>query len=67
MHPLQIVKLVFIFQSARFEGRANFISPKKLKEWLDRGTDDTGRPVVMVDTRNACAAAGAAGPNIVKA
>lgn len=35
------------------EGRANFISPKKLKEWLDRGTDDTGRPVVMVDTRNA--------------
>jgi UPF0176 protein len=35
------------------EGRANFISPKKLKEWLDRGTDDAGRPVVMVDTRNA--------------
>jgi UPF0176 protein len=35
------------------EGRANFISPKKLREWLDRGTDDLGRPVVMVDTRNA--------------
>ena len=35
------------------EGRANFISPKKLQEWLDRGTDDLGRPVVMVDTRNA--------------
>ena len=35
------------------EGRANFISPKKLQEWLDRGTDDFGRPVVMVDTRNA--------------
>jgi UPF0176 protein len=34
-------------------GRANFISPKKLQEWLDRGTDDLGRPVVMVDTRNA--------------
>lgn len=35
------------------EGRANFITPKKLQEWLDRGTDDLGRPVVMVDTRNA--------------
>ena len=35
------------------EGRANFIAPKKLQEWLDRGTDDEGRPVVMVDTRNA--------------
>ena len=35
------------------EGRANFIKPKKLQEWLDRGTDDLGRPVVMVDTRNA--------------
>ena len=35
------------------ESRANFIAPKKLQEWLDRGTDDLGRPVVMVDTRNA--------------
>ena len=35
------------------EGRANFISPKKLQEWLDRGSDDLGRPVLMVDTRNA--------------
>ena len=35
------------------EGRANFIKPQKLREWLDRGTDDLGRPVVMVDTRNA--------------
>lgn len=34
------------------EGRANFIAPKKLREWLDRGTDDLGRPVVMLDTRN---------------
>lgn len=33
-------------------GRANFITPKKLQEWLDRGTDDLGRPVVMLDTRN---------------
>ncbi len=35
------------------EGRANFIKPKKLQEWLDCGTDDLGRPVVMIDTRNA--------------
>ena len=35
------------------EGRANFVTPKKLQEWLDRGTDDLGRPVVMLDTRNA--------------
>ena len=35
------------------EGRANFIKPQKLREWLDRGTDDLGRPIVMVDTRNA--------------
>ncbi len=34
-------------------GRAHFITPKKLREWLDRGTDDLGRPVVMIDTRNA--------------
>ena len=34
-------------------GRANFITPKKLQEWLDRGTDDMGRSVVMLDTRNA--------------
>jgi UPF0176 protein len=34
------------------KGRAHFIAPKKLQEWLDRGTDDHGRPVVMIDTRN---------------
>lgn len=34
------------------KGRAKFISPKKLKDWLDRGKDDLGRPVVMIDTRN---------------
>ena len=32
--------------------RAKLISPLKLKEWLDRGHDDLGRPVVMIDTRN---------------
>jgi UPF0176 protein len=35
------------------EGRAPSVAPRTLKEWLDRGYDDEGRPVVMLDTRNA--------------
>jgi UPF0176 protein len=34
-------------------GRAPAVAPATLKEWLDRGVDDAGRPVVMLDTRNA--------------
>jgi UPF0176 protein len=34
------------------KGRAKFISPKKLEEWLNRGKDDLGREVVLIDTRN---------------
>ncbi len=34
-------------------GRAPSVSPVTLKGWLDRGHDDEGRPVVMLDTRNA--------------
>ena len=34
-------------------GRAPAVSAADLKRWLDNGMDDTGRPVVMVDTRNA--------------
>ena len=34
-------------------GRAPAVAPTTLKRWLDRGVDDTGRPVVMLDTRNA--------------
>ena len=34
------------------KGRAKFISPEKLKRWLDQGHDDFGRPVLMIDTRN---------------
>lgn len=33
--------------------RAATVSPAKLKDWLDRGQDDAGREVVMIDTRNA--------------
>ncbi|MFM0415080.1 sulfurtransferase [Paraburkholderia aromaticivorans] len=34
-------------------GRAPFVDAPTLKNWLDRGHDDQGRPVVMLDTRNA--------------
>lgn len=34
-------------------GRAPSVSPADLKRWLDQGHDDAGRPVVMLDTRNA--------------
>jgi UPF0176 protein len=33
--------------------RAPHVDPLTLKRWLDRGHDDEGRPVVMLDTRNA--------------
>ncbi|MBP0591686.1 sulfurtransferase [Paraburkholderia sp. LEh10] len=34
-------------------GRAPSVDANTLKVWLDRGHDDEGRPVVMLDTRNA--------------
>jgi UPF0176 protein len=34
-------------------GRAPAVDPLTLKRWLDQGHDDTGREVVLVDTRNA--------------
>ena len=34
-------------------GRAPAVAPRDLKRWLDQGHDDNGKPVVMVDTRNA--------------
>ncbi len=33
--------------------RAPVVDPPTLKRWLERGRDDAGREVVMVDTRNA--------------
>jgi UPF0176 protein len=36
-----------------FKKRAPSIPPKQLKEWLLRGTDDQGKPIVLLDTRNA--------------
>ncbi len=35
------------------KGRAPMVEPATLKRWLDQGHDDAGKPVVMVDTRNA--------------
>jgi UPF0176 protein len=35
------------------EGRAPAVTPGDLKRWLDHGHDDAGRPVVLLDTRNA--------------
>jgi UPF0176 protein len=35
------------------EGRAPAVEAATLKRWLDQGHDDAGKPVVMVDTRNA--------------
>jgi UPF0176 protein len=34
-------------------GRAPAVSPTTLKRWLDQGHDDNGKPVVMMETRNA--------------
>lgn len=34
-------------------GRAPSVAPEVLNRWLDQGHDDEGRPVVMLDTRNA--------------
>jgi UPF0176 protein len=34
-------------------GRAPSVAAATLKRWLDAGVDDDGRPVVMLDTRNA--------------
>lgn len=35
------------------QGRAPAVTPVTLKRWLDQGCDDAGKPVVMLDTRNA--------------
>jgi UPF0176 protein len=35
------------------DGRAPAVTPDTLRRWLDRGADDDGREVVLVDTRNA--------------
>lgn len=34
------------------QGRAPAVAPATVKRWLDQGCDDTGRPVVTLDTRN---------------
>jgi UPF0176 protein len=34
-------------------GRAPAVAPATLRRWLDRGRDDDGREIVLLDTRNA--------------
>lgn len=34
-------------------GRAPAVTPERLRAWLDAGCDDDGRPVLLLDTRNA--------------
>jgi len=34
------------------EGRAPAVDAQTAKRWIERGQDDTGRPVVLLDTRN---------------
>lgn len=34
------------------DGRAPSVAPATVKRWLDQGHDDSGRPVVTLDTRN---------------
>ena len=36
-----------------FKKRAPSVGAKKLKEWLSQGCDDSGKPLVLLDTRNA--------------
>ncbi|MEO7030904.1 MAG: sulfurtransferase [Herbaspirillum sp.] len=35
------------------QGRAPSVDAQTVKRWLDNGVDDAGKPVVMLDTRNA--------------
>jgi len=45
-HPLKYLP------GAENQQRAPAVDPKTLKTWLDRGHDDHGREVVLLDTRN---------------
>ncbi|MEH6422168.1 sulfurtransferase [Pseudomonas sp. CGJS7] len=39
-------------QASPLQGRAPSVTPGTLERWLDRGVDDAGRRVVLLDTRN---------------
>jgi UPF0176 protein len=52
---VKLKKEIITFRQPSFKpaaGRAASVDPASLARWLDRGHDDDGRPVVMVDTRN---------------
>lgn len=53
---VKLKKEIITFRQPRYRPagkRAASIDASSLARWLDRGTDDDGRAVVMVDTRNA--------------
>jgi UPF0176 protein len=39
-------------EASPLSGRAAAVAPEDLARWLERGRDDEGRPVVLLDTRN---------------
>ncbi|MGO4780516.1 sulfurtransferase, partial [Lysobacter sp. 2RAB21] len=39
-------------QASPLQERAPTVTPDTLERWLDRGVDDDGRRVVLLDTRN---------------
>ena len=52
---VKLKKEIITFRQPEFRpaaGRASTVDAASLARWLDRGHDDDGRPVVMVDTRN---------------
>ena len=53
---VKLKKEIITFRQPEFRParkRAASVDAASLARWLDRGSDDDGRPVVMVDTRNA--------------
>lgn len=53
---VKVKKEIITFRRPQYQparARAATVAPEALARWLDRGSDDDGRAVVMVDTRNA--------------
>jgi UPF0176 protein len=52
---VKLKKEIITFRQPQYKpasGRAATVDAVSLARWLDRGTDDEGRPVALVDTRN---------------
>uniref|UniRef100_UPI001F14AA4E rhodanese-like domain-containing protein n=1 Tax=Xanthomonas axonopodis TaxID=53413 RepID=UPI001F14AA4E len=56
VNPIHLMPGLNIFRrddASPLQGRAPSVTPAVLREWLRNGHDDRGRPLVMLDTRNA--------------